>query len=198
MTTDVKNKYLMVRTMFCLRGSIVVMLLLCSVPFAYADWKPEALEWERLGKSCYKETVWGLLKKDLELVVENGRDPLATVYVATIDLNDDGLEELFVTSGIQPFSGIEGAWIGLFTPDESGEWKEIYYLLITEYSPRVLPTNTNGFHDLVAWNSLVTYTDGAYRRTPGDVDPVVMLLGKEHSPENLLPHVWEQCCSGRE
>lgn len=155
------------------------------------------LTWRTLGNSTYKEVVYNLLREDMERAIGYDRDPLRYYYVAAKDINDDGKEELFVTSGLTFVSGVEGSWIGLFSPDANGDWRELSYLLITHYSPRILPTKTNGFHDLAAWNSLVSFEEGAYRRT-GDTDFGKIELGKELSIENLLPHIWEQCCSGKE
>lgn len=158
---------------------------------------PGVLEWHTLGDSPYRATIALLLKEDLDSAVGYGWNPMDEYYIAHEDINDDGLVELFVTTGIPSISGVEGSWIGLYTQAADGDWKEILYILITHYSPRILPTKTNGFHDLAAWNSLVTYEDGLFQRS-GDVDPGELQLGEELSPQNLLPHIWDQCCSKHE
>lgn len=174
---------------------VVLLAIFPVVTTSAADSEPAPLHWQTLGESPYKPNVLQLLKSDLDVLRDNGHDPLKLVYVAAKDVNDDGRNELFVTSGFQPFSGSEGGWVGLYSPTTRGEYREIYYAVITDYSPRILSSTTNGFHDLVAWKFLVTYEDGAYKMTK-HIDPAKYHLGKELSPENLLPQIWEQCCPG--
>ncbi|WP_319471538.1 hypothetical protein [uncultured Pseudodesulfovibrio sp.] len=126
-----------------------------------------------------------------------GWDPMTEYFVAAADINDDGLNELFITTGIPSVSGVEASWMTIYSPSNSDSWVEIPYYFLSHYSPRILPTKTNGYHDFAAWNSLVTYHDGSYKRT-GDFDLADSPLGNELSQQNLFPHIWNQCCSNKE
>ena len=115
---------------------LVLLVILVGCP---ADSKAiDHLTWSTLGDSTYKDVVYNLLREEMERAIGYDRDPLRYYYVAAKDINDDGNEELFVTSGLTFVSGVEGAWIGLFSPDANGEWRKRPYLLVTYYSSRIL------------------------------------------------------------
>ncbi|MDD3310712.1 hypothetical protein [Pseudodesulfovibrio sp.] len=183
---------------FCLLRLAVIALVavIGGVSCSGTETTPKVLQWHLLEESPHKPVLKRLYKADFDSTTKFGWDPEKVYYVAAMDINDDGLDELFITTGIPLMSGAEGSWIDVYSPTANGDWIHVPYSVITHYSPRILQTKTNGFHDIAAWNSLVAFEEGAYRRTQG-IDPAQYHLGKELSPENLLPHIWEQCCSGQ-
>ncbi len=181
------------------------VLLACSLSSITAcssrSWSPEPLHWQLLKESKYKEVIFKLCKELIEGDISFGQDPMENYFVAAADINDDGLDEVFLTSGLMSMSGTTGSWIGLYTRTHAGKWEEISVLFADFYSPRILPTKTDGFHDLAMWNSLVTFHKNKHPDLPIpdtyelktiNLNPKDFGLGSKMSPKNLLPHVWRQ------